>query len=57
MCDAVQRLVEFRETLYKTFSYRADAMMDLIDALAGNSSAASPVELSLSTGRHKYAAR
>ena len=49
MCDAVQRLVEFRETLYKTFSYRADATMDLIDAMAGNSSAASPVELSLSS--------
>ena len=49
MSNAVQRLAEFRETLYKTFFYRADATMDLIDAMASNSSAASPVELSLSS--------
>lgn len=49
MCDTVQRLVEFREALYNTFFYRADATMDLIDAMASNSSARSPVELSLSS--------
>ncbi len=48
MCDTIQHLVEFRENLHRTFTYRSDATMDLIDAIGGNSSATSAVELSLS---------
>jgi hypothetical protein len=49
MCDTIQQVVEFRENLHRTFAYRSDAIMDLIDAIAGNSSAKSAVELSLSS--------
>jgi hypothetical protein len=49
MCDALQQLVDFREKLHCSFPLRSDATMDLIDTLAGNSSAQSPVELSLSS--------
>lgn len=49
MCDSVQHLVGFREELHRTFSFRSDATMDLIDTIAGNSSAKSAVELSLSS--------
>jgi len=42
-----KQFVEFRNELYETFDKRADAAMDLIDALSGNKSAASPVQLSL----------
>ncbi len=41
-------LQEFRENLYNFFPYRADALMDLIDAAASNTTARSVVELSLS---------
>ncbi len=41
--------VEFRNDLYDSPDKRADTAMDLIDALSGNQSAASPVQLSLST--------
>jgi len=41
-------LLEFRENLYSFFPHRADALMDLIDALASNTTAHSIVELSLS---------
>ncbi len=37
----------FRQELYNTFGYRADALMDLLDALASNTSGQSVVELSL----------
>lgn len=49
MCDAIQQLVDFRKKLHCSFPLRSDATTDLIDALAGNSSAKSPVELSLSS--------
>lgn len=49
MCDTVEQLVEFREELHRTFSFRSDATMDLIDTIAGNSLAKSAVELSLSS--------
>lgn len=39
---------EFRERVYQSFPARADALMDLVDALASNTYARSPVELSLS---------
>ena len=43
-----QEFKEFREKLYQSFNYRRDTVMDLVDALAANTSARSPVELSLS---------
>ncbi len=50
------QFIEFREELYKTFNNRADATTDLIDALCGNQSATSPVQLSLSPlFRRQYA--
>ena len=36
-------LQEFRENLYNFFPYRADALMDLIDAAASNTTARSVV--------------
>ena len=48
MCDAtIQQVVDFRRQLHQSFPFRSDAIMDLIDALAGNNSAQSAVELSL----------
>jgi hypothetical protein len=49
MCDTIQHVVEFRENLHRTFAFRSDATMDLIDAITGNTSAKSSVELSLSS--------
>lgn len=42
-------LAQFRIDLYDKLPYRADALLDLIDALAGNTFAGSVVELSLSS--------
>ena len=42
------QLQQFRAALYHTFMHRADAVFELIDALAGDSQARTPVELSLS---------
>lgn len=44
-----RQLSEFRKELYQSFPYRADAILDLIDALASNGSAKSPAELSLNS--------
>jgi|OM-RGC.v1.001890616 hypothetical protein len=41
------RFVKFRLVLYSTFVFYADAIMNLLDALSGNQSATSVVELSL----------
>lgn len=38
---------QFRQELYQLFPYRADALMDLLDALCSNTQARSVVELSL----------
>ncbi|MBU1660468.1 MAG: transposase [Chloroflexi bacterium] len=46
---AIVALQEFRQNLYNYFSHRADAIMELIDALASNYNARSVVELSLSS--------
>jgi len=43
-----QEFKEFREKLYQSFNYRRDTVMDLVDALAANTTARSPVELCLS---------
>ncbi|MCP4140699.1 MAG: transposase [Chloroflexi bacterium] len=45
----IRKLSEFREKLHESFPKRADAVTDLIDAASCNSSAGSPVELSLNT--------
>ena len=44
----VDQLKGFRNRIYNSFRYRADALFNLIDSLAGNTHAQSPVELSLS---------
>jgi len=45
----ITKLSQFREAIYQTFEYRADAIMDLLDALSSNTSANSVVALSLNT--------
>lgn len=42
-----RKLSEFRHAIHKHFSYRADAAIELLDALCSNQSASSVVELSL----------
>jgi len=42
-------LTQFREQVYQNFNKRADAIMDLLDALSSNRQARSVVELSLET--------
>ena len=44
---ALEQLKQFRQQLYSSFEYRADAIMDLLDALSSNTRAKSTVELSL----------
>lgn len=46
--EVIEILQEFRQKLHDFFGLRADATMDLIDALASNDNARSVVELSLS---------
>ena len=49
------QLEEFRQQLYKSMSSRADALMDLLDALSSNTMAHSVVELSLNPPfRYRY---
>ena len=43
-----QELEQFREKLYQSFNYRRDTIMNLVDAIAANTKARSPVELCLS---------
>ncbi|MBL6983920.1 MAG: hypothetical protein ISR58_22265, partial [Anaerolineales bacterium] len=45
--EAKTKLQAFRQDLYNYFPHRADAIMELIDALASNLNARSVVELSL----------
>jgi hypothetical protein len=44
---SLEQLKQFRRQLYSSFEYRADAIMDLLDALSSNTTAKSTVELSL----------
>ena len=46
--EAIAQLEQFRQAIYEFFPKRADTLMDLVDALAGNTDARSPAELSLS---------
>ena len=41
-------LRQFRSALYGTFTHRADAIFDLLDALTSDALARSPIELSMS---------
>ena len=52
-----QEFKQFRDKLYQSFDYRRDTLMDLVDAIAANTTARSPVELSLSSlFRREYSA-
>jgi hypothetical protein len=53
MNQGVTQLVDFRENIHQSFPYRSDATMELIDAIAGNTSAQSPVALSLNSLFHR----
>ena len=44
-----QEFKQFRDKLYQSLKYRRDTVMDLVDAIAANTTACSPVELSLSS--------
>lgn len=44
---SLEQLRRFRRQLYSSLEYRADAIMDLLDALSSNTTAKSAVELSL----------
>ncbi len=43
----ITHMKQFRSELYQSFAYRADALMELIDALSSTTTARSVVELSL----------
>jgi DDE superfamily endonuclease len=43
--DQLAQLVQFRQQLYDLFPHCHDSLMDLLDALSGNTTAQSPVEL------------
>ncbi len=45
--ESITQLQQFRQALYDSFERRADALVDLIDALSSNTTARSVVELSL----------
>ena len=45
--EQATQLTQFRQEVYQNFNKRADALMDLLDALSGQSRAHSVVELSL----------
>ncbi len=47
MSVAIEQFADFRASIYNTFTFRADATIDLLDAIASNMSASSPVQLSL----------
>ena len=44
-----QEFKQFRDKLYQSFDYRRDTVMELVDAIAANTTARTPVELSLSS--------
>lgn len=53
--ENILQLEQFRRQLYHSFEQRADATMDLIDAIASNTTARSVVELSLDPSfRRRY---
>ena len=48
MQEAISQLKQFRQELHGAFDHRADAVMELLDALSSTPNAKSVVELSLS---------
>jgi hypothetical protein len=54
MLDAsLHQLINFRAQIYKNISYRADACFELMDALASNVTARTPVQLSLNDAHRR----
>ncbi len=51
---AITQLEQFRQRVYQSFDLRADATMELIDALSSNTTARSVVELSLNPYFHRH---
>ena len=47
MQSTIEQLKQFRQQLYTSIPYRADATVELLDALSSNTNAKSVVELSL----------
>ena len=45
--EAISQLKQFRQELYEAFDHRADALMELLDALSSTPNARSVAELSL----------
>ena len=45
--ESISQFQQFRQELYESFDHRADALMELIDALSTTPNARSVVELSL----------
>src|SRR3990172_2452490 len=55
--ESTSQLEQFRQQVYQNFNNRADTLMELLDALSSNTSAASVVELSLNPAfRRSYTA-
>ena len=52
--QAITQLEQFRQRVYQSFDKRADATMELVDALSSNTTARSVVELSLSPYFHRH---
>ncbi len=51
----LNRFKTFREKIFDCFSFRADATMELVDALSGNADASSVVQLTMNPAfRRKY---
>src|SRR5215217_1894889 len=50
--NTLEQFAQFREQLYQTCSSRAEALLDLIDAVAQTPRPHSPAELSLAMQRH-----
>ena len=50
--ETLDRLAQFRQEVYQTFTQRPAALLDLVDAVAQTPRPHSPVELSLTMQRH-----
>lgn len=57
MQDHLESFQTFRQAIYRSFPYRRDSLLDLLDALSSNERARSPVEVSLNPlFRRQYSA-
>lgn len=50
--ETLDRLAQFRQQIYQTFTQRSAALLELIDAVAQTPRPHSPAELSLAMQRH-----